>query len=173
MSTKKSSLVDQIGGAFPAPVDPGYEGELRVKHGVVACLTTDLEADDVIILADFGPSDRILKIELANDDLDGGSAILFDVGLWADVDAATALDDDVYATVSTNFQSATGFTDYAHEARGIELAGQTVWADAGESSLADFKANGYTKAFVGIHIDTVAGTPAAGDIAFRITYVDG
>lgn len=180
MTTKKSSLVDQIVDRTATDTQPlvsavNHNGDLVTANGSVACLTTDLDSTDVIVLCFLPWSAVVQRIDIANDDLDsnGSPAMTFDLGLYDDVDGATARDADVYATDVTQFQAAAGFTELSFEARGIELNGQAVWEDAGLASLAAAKATNLSGAYLAITIDTVAATQAAGDIAFRVTYVDG
>ena len=180
MTTKKSALVDQIQDRTATDSSDlvsavNHNGDLVTANGAVALLTTDIDADDVIVLCFLPHTAVVQKIEIANDDLDsnGSPTLTFDVGLYDDVDGATARDDDVYATVSTQFQAAAGFTDLAFEARDIAVNGQAVWADAGFADLAAAKASNLSGQYLAIHIDTVAATAVAGDVAFRVTYVDG
>lgn len=169
MATKKSTLLSNRGSQTLAatPNNVANErGRVRTVNGSVALATGDLDANDVVMLCGVPTGAVILSIEIANDDLDSGGTptLAGHVGLYEDADGTTAKDADVYATAVTQFQSAASFTDLAFEARGIELCGQKVWEDAGDSEDPN------SEYFIGITWSTGPATAAAGDIAFRITY---
>lgn len=163
MANKKSPLLTNRPSQTAAgtPNSPAQEyGRLRTINGNVALAAGDLSAGDTVMLAAVPTSARVLQIWIANDDLDSGATITGDVGLYADADANTAKDDDVYASAVTQFRSATGFTDLAFEARGIEKNGQAVWEDAGDSEDPN------DEYFIGVKFD--AAGDQAGDLAFQI-----
>ena len=169
MATKKTTLLSNRGSltAAPTPNDPANErGKVRSVNGTVALATGDIDAADIIMLCGLPSNAVVLQIWIANDDLDsnGSPTITANVGLYADVDGATAKDADVYSTVTTQLQGASGFVDHAFEARGIEKMGQKVYEDAGDSSDTN------VEYFLGVTIGTGAATAAAGDLSFNVVY---
>ena len=150
-------------------------GRIRSKSGNIALATGDLDAGDVIMLCGVPTGAVILSILIAHDDLDtnGTETLNFDVGIYSGIDdVAETKDENVYAT-ATNEDNASlfgikgsteGALDYAWEARSIEKAGQKVFEDAGDTTDPD------SEYFIGISIETVAATAAAGDLAFMVTY---
>ena len=86
------------------------------------------------------------------------------VGLYADDGDATVKDADAYASATTDLRGAVLVgTEVAFEARNINLMGQRVWEDAGDST----DPGGHY--LVGIETDAAGNT--AGDLSFVITYV--
>lgn len=162
MSTKNSTLIANR-EAEPTVANPTQElhGRKRIAQGTIALATTDIEAADVIMLAAVPSNASITSIKIASDDLDSGTTLSCDVGLYTT--AGVAEDDDCYASDVTDWRAATALTEYAFEARNINLCGQQVWEDAGLSAD-DGKAH-----YVAITVDAAGNT--AGDIAFQIEYV--
>lgn len=163
LSTALSNRASQTGAGTPnAPTDE--RGRLRVLQGTIALLTTDIEDDDIILLAAVPSNASVVRLEIANDDLETTTTLATaNVGLYNDIAGAVAADADVYATLITQFQAAAGFTDVAFEARDINKTGQKVWQDAG------LAADDNKEKFIGVAF--VVGGNTAGDIAYRIQYV--
>ena len=85
------------------------------------------------MLAPIPTNASISSIKLFNDDLDSGTTMTTDVGLYDT--AIAAVDDDAYASAITDLRGAvTTGTEVAFEARNINAMGQKVWQDAGQSS---------------------------------------
>jgi len=141
-------------------------GRVRSKSGTVALATTDLTLGDVVVLAGLPKGAVVLSIRLAADDLDSGATPLltWNVGLYADATGLTAKNASAYATAVTLGQAATAFTDYAFEARGIELAGQKVWQDAGDT------VEGGGEYFLAATVAAAPATAVAGDLSFIVEY---
>jgi hypothetical protein len=153
--------------ADPPTMNPAHQlhGSMRVAAGTIALAAGDLSATDTVMLAQIPTNAAILSIVLYNDDLDSGTTNTCDVGLYTADGEVTAKDDDVYATAITDLRAAvTGAgTQVAFEARNVNLLGQQVWADAGDTT----DPGGYY--LVGLKFD--AAGDAAGDLSFIITYV--
>lgn len=164
MANKDSTLVTNF-EATPATANPVHQlhGRKRVAQGTIALVTGDLTLADTVMLAPVPSNASITSIKIATDDLDGGTSLLWNLGLY-NTDL-TAADADCYATDATWGQAATSFTEVAWEARDINETGQKVYEDAGASS----DPGGYY--YVGLVVDTAPATAAAGDIAFIIEYV--
>ena len=137
-------------------------GVKRVATGTIALAAGDLSADDTVMLAPIPSNASITSIKLFNDDLDSGTDLTADVGIYTT--AVAVVDADAYASAITDLRGAvkTG-TEVAFEARDINKMGQKVWQDAG---LTSDPALTY---FVGISFPAAGDT--AGDLSFVIEYV--
>ena len=137
-------------------------GVKRVATGTIALVAGDLSADDTVMLAPIPSNASITSIKLFNDDLDSGTTLTTDVGIYTT--AVAVVDADAYASAITDLRGAvkTG-TEVAFEARDINKMGQKVWQDAG---LTSDPALTY---FVGISFPAAGDT--AGDLSFVIEYV--
>ena len=133
-------------------------GVKRVATGTIALAAGDLSGDDTVMLAPIPSNASITSIKLFNDDLDSGTDLTANVGIYTT--AVAVVDADAYASAITDLRGAvkTG-TEAAFEARDINKMGQKVWQDAG---LTSDPALTY---FVGI------GFPAAGDQAGDLSFV--
>ena len=137
-------------------------GVKRVATGTIALDAGDLSANDTVMLAPIPSNASITSIKLFNDDLDSGTDLTADVGIYTT--AVAVVDADAYASAITDLRGAvkTG-TEVAFEARDINKMGQKVWQDAG---LTSDPALTY---FVGISFPAAGDT--AGDLSFVIEYV--
>ena len=152
--------------ADPPTMNPAHQlhGSMRVPCGTIALAAGDLSATDTVMLAQIPTNAAIVSIKLYNDDLDSGTTNTCDVGLYTADGDVTAKDDDCYASAITDLRGAVVVgTEVAFEARNVNLMGQQVWADAGDSS----DPGGYY--LVGLKFD--AAGDAAGDLSWLITYV--
>jgi hypothetical protein len=115
------------------------------------------------MLAPIPSNASITSIKLFNDDLDSGTTITADVGLY-NTDLSV-VDADAYASAITDLRGAVAApgTEVAFEARDINKMGQKVWQDAG---LTSDPALTY---FVGINFPAAGDT--GGDLSFVIEYV--
>ena len=133
-------------------------GVKRVATGTIALVAGDLSADDTVMLAPIPSNASITSIKLFNDDLDSGTDLTADVGIYTT--AVAVVDADAYASAITDLRDPVkAGTEVAFEARDINKMGQKVWQDAG---LTSDPALTY---FVGI------GFPAAGDQAGDLSFV--
>ena len=152
--------------AAPVVASPVHQlhGSMRVACGTVALAAGDLSAGDTVMLAPVPTNAAVVSIKIYNDDLDSGSTVTMHVGLYTADGETTAKDVDCYASATTDLRAAviTG-TEVAFEARNINLMGQQVWQDAGDSS----DPGGHY--FIGSETDAAGDT--AGDLSFVITYV--
>jgi len=154
-------------------------GKVRVFMDTIAALTTDIDDDDVIMLAEVPSNSKIISIKLYNDDLDGGSGLVTDIGLYNggtkfnDTDASATvyaaeqvIDRDCYATLSTDLRAAvTAGTEFRFETLNINTIANFVWEDGGLTSDPGVPLR------VTLTIETVAGSAAAGDITMVVQYV--
>jgi hypothetical protein len=137
---------------------------MRVACGTIALAAGDLSAADTIMLAQVPTNAAVVSIKLFNDDLDSGTTITTDVGLYTADGNVTAKDDDCYASAITDFRGAVVVgTEVAFEARNVNLMGQKVYEDAGDST----DPGGYY--LIGLICDAAGNT--AGDLSWLITYV--
>ena len=152
--------------ASPRVHSPTYQlaGRMRVACGTIALAAGDLSAGDTIMLAPIPTNAAVVSIKIYNDDLDSGSTVTMHVGLYTADGNTTAKDVDADASATTDLRAAvlTG-TEVAFEARNINLMGQKVFEDAGDSSDPN------THYFVGLTFDAAGDT--AGDLSFQITYI--
>ena len=153
--------------ADPPVFSPVHQlhGSMRVACGTIALAAGDLSASDTVMLAPIPTNAAIVSIVLYNDDLDSGTTNTCDVGLFTSDGNVTAKDDDCYASAITDLRAAVvgAGTEVAFEARNINLMGQKVFEDAGDSSDPN------SHYFVGLTFDAAGDT--AGDLSFKITYI--
>jgi len=152
--------------ADPPTMNPAHQlhGVMRVAAGTIALVAGDQSAGDTAMLAQIPTNASIVSIKIYNDDLDSGTDSTCNVGLYTADGNVTAKDADCYASVITDLRGAvTVGTEVAFEARNVNLMGQQVWADAGDSS----DPGGYY--LVGLHF--AAAGDAGGDLSWLITYV--
>ena len=165
MANVNTTLVTNF-EASPQVMNPAYQqhGVVRIIQGTIALAAGDLSASDTVMLAPIPTNASVTSIKLFNDDLDSGSTNTCDVGLWTADGIVTAVDDDCYASAITDLRAAvTTGTEVAFEARNVNLMGQRVWEDAGQSS----DPGGYYN--IGLIFDAAGDT--AGDLSFMIEYV--
>lgn len=162
MTTKNSTLVSNF-EATPQVMNAAHQlhGVKRIAQGTVALATGDVGADDIVMLAPVPSNASITSIKLASDDLDSGTTLTANVGLYTT--AGVVVDVDAYASVVTEFRAVTPFTEFAFEARNIDKCGQQVWQDAG--ATADPKGYYY------VAVTFAAAGNTAGDLSFQIEYV--
>ena len=152
--------------ADPHAMNPVHQlgGRMRIASGTIALAAGDLSASDTVMLCPLPTNASVVSIKLCNDDLDSGSTNTCDVGLYSADGEVTAIDDDAYASAITDLRAAvTTGTEVAFEARNVNLMGQKVWQDAGDSA----DPGGYY--LIGLIFD--AAGDAAGDLSWLITYV--
>jgi hypothetical protein len=139
-------------------------GKMRVACGTKALAAGDLSAGDTVMLCMVPTNASVLSIKLFNDDLDSGTTLTVNIGLYTADGNVTAKDVDCYASADTTARAAVLVgTELAFEARNINLMGQKVWEDAGDSS----DPGGHY--LIGFESDAAGDT--AGDISWIVTYV--
>jgi hypothetical protein len=133
MTTKNSTLVSNF-EASPKVMNAAHQlhGVKRIAQGTVALAIADVGASDIVMLAPVPSNASITSIKLASDDLDSGTTLTANVGLYTT--GGVVADVDAYASVVTDFRAATAFTEFAFEARDINKCGQKVWEDAGATA---------------------------------------
>ena len=143
-----------------------FGGTMRVACGTVAAAAGDLSAGDTIMLCYVPSNAAVLSIKIYNDDLDSGTTHTMHVGLYtvAEDGSVTIKDVDAYCSAATDCRAAvTVGTEVAFEARNINLMGQRVFEDAGDSSDPG--------GFYAIGFETEAAGDTGGDISWVVTYV--
>jgi len=160
MATVNSTLVSNF-EALPQVANNAHElgGVKRVAQGTLEI--TSSSDSDVIMLAPLPTNASITSLQLASDDLDTGTDLVWDIGLYDD--EGTAVDADVYADGTTVFRAATAFTEFRHTTADINTAGQQLWEDGGLSS--DPGGVYYVAVFV------EAAGASDGTLSFKIEYV--
>ena len=141
-------------------------GVMRIACGTIAAASGDLSAGDTIMLCHVPSNSAVVSIKIFNDDLDSGSTHTMHIGLYtvAEDGTVTIKDVDAYASATTDCRAAvTAGTEVAFEARNINLMGQRVWQDAGDSS----DPGGH---YV-IGFESQAAGDTGGDISYLVTYV--
>ena len=137
MSTKQSPIIANPASDPRVLNDPQLDGG-RIRHvrGTMELEDSDLASGDTIELLDI-PADAVIKsIKLSNDELDSGTDLIFDLGLYAinsDGTLGAAKDADVYSDDDAGFQSAQTQAEYAFDERDINTAERRVFADAGDT----------------------------------------
>ena len=182
MATAYSTELTNLEATPQVMVSPASAGgKVRIWSDTIAAATTDIDDDDIIMMAEIPSNAKIKSIMLYNDDLDsnGSPALVTDVGVYNgnvkfnDTDgSATAyaaegvIDRDCYGTVSTVLQGAvTAGTEFRYETLGIETVGNFMWEDAGLTSDPGRMLR------IALTIETVAATAAAGDITMVVEYI--
>tara|TARA_R110001583_G_C5419346_1_gene387672 strand:+ start:50 stop:598 length:549 start_codon:yes stop_codon:yes gene_type:complete len=154
------------------------QGKFRVFADTIAAATGDIDDNDILMLAEVPSNAKIHSIKLYNDDLDSGTALAVDVGLYngetkfTDTDGSSTayaaggvIDRDAYATAITTLQGAvTVGTEVAYEARNINAVNNFVWEDGGLTSDPGVPLR------IAITVETAAGTAVAGDVTIVVTY---
>ena len=180
MATAKGIEITKLDATPRGLMEAGSgTGKLRVFMDTIAAATTDIDDNDVIMLAEVPSNSKIISIKLYNDDLDGGSGLVTDIGLYnggtkfTDTDgSATAyaaeavIDRDCYGTLSTDLRAAvTAGTEFRFETLNINTIANFVWEDGGLTSDPGVPLR------IALTIETVAGSAAAGDITMIVQYV--
>ena len=172
MATAKGVEITRLDTTPRTLLEKGSVGTVKVFMDTIAAETTDIDDDDIILLAEVPSNAKILSIKLFNDALDGGSNLATDVGVYngptktSSYAANAVIDRDAYATASAVLQAAvlTG-TEVAFEVRNVNAISNYVWEDAGLSSDPGVPLR------IALTIETVASSAAAGDITLQVTYV--
>ena len=180
MATAKGIEITKLDATPRGLMEAGSgTGKVRVFMDTIAALTTDIDDDDVIMLAEVPSNSKIISIKLYNDDLDGGSGLVTDIGLYNggtkfnDTDASVTayaaeavIDRDCYGTLSTDLRAAvTAGTEFRFETLNINTIANFVWEDGGLTSDPGVPLR------IALTIETVAGSAAAGDITMVVQYV--
>tara|TARA_R110000824_G_scaffold113021_4_gene262538 strand:- start:1972 stop:2526 length:555 start_codon:yes stop_codon:yes gene_type:complete len=182
MATAKGIEITKLDATPRSLMEAGSgTGKVRVFMDTIAAATTDIDDNDIIMLAEVPSNSKIISIKVYNDDLDsnGSPAIITDVGLYNggtkfnDTDASLTayaaegvIDRDCYGTVSTALQAAvTSGTEFRFETFDINTIANYAWEDGGLTSDPGVPLR------IALTIETVAATAAAGDITMVVQYV--
>lgn len=167
MSTKASTLFNALDNQVSSPSADVLGGRVRVAMCLFDDLaTTDLEAADILKICPLPSNARLISIKMSNTDLEGDSsspALDYHLGLY-DQDG-NALDNDVFVNQGTELQAAGSNQELLPPVDLDADFGKRVWEQA------DLTEDPRSFIDLCLTIDTVADTPAAGDIAFTVLYV--
>lgn len=168
MVTQDSNIIANKVAVPPVNNEVGVDGgRLRVvmdQFEVLPAGDTGVDADgDVIRLCRLPSNARIISFKVASDDLDGGSTVAFNYGLYQT--DGTEIDEDEFAS-EINHQSAVAFTELLVEASAadISLLTSTLASRAGESNVNKYYDICATQAANSSQLQ-------AGTLAFFILYV--
>lgn len=110
------------------PAGKNY-GRVRISQDAFEVADGDFDANlDTIKLARIPVNARIISIKVANDDMDSGTDSLVDIGVY-NTDG-TIVDQNFFASLLTEFRTATRLTEYYDEAAAvanIDEIGETLW----------------------------------------------
>lgn len=179
MATAKSVEITNLDASPRVISEVGnVHGKMRVFMDTIAAGTGDIDASDVIMMAEVPSNAKIVSIKLFNDDLDsnGSPTLATHVGLYngatkftiggTETAAEAVVDADCYATASTALQAAnTTGTELAYEVRNVNAVANHVWEDGGLSEDPKVPLR------IALTISNVAATAAAGDITMVVTYI--
>lgn len=166
MTTKASSLFNALDNQVSAPSADVLGGRVRVAMALFDDLaTTDLEAADILKICPLPSNARLISIQMSNTDLDGSGSPALDYFLGLYDQDGNALDNDVFVNQGTQLQAAASNSELLPPVDLDADFGKRVWEQA------DLTEDPRSFIDLCLTIDTVAATPAAGDIAFTVLYV--
>ncbi len=142
-----------------------YGGRKRVVSGNFELATTDVDANDIIVLARLPSNAVIHTLFIMCDTLDTGAGIVVDVGIYEP--DGTVVDIDAYVDGTTDFRTANAppGTDYRWSALTDAVgAGDTIWENGGES------ADPSAARDIAMTVETVPATAVAATLAYSIEY---
>jgi len=170
MAETKSNLITNSTAAPAVLNDVGLSGgRIRIAQDNFEVAAADFDADgDIIRLCSLPVNARVISIEIAADDMDGGTDSVVDVGIGTDAGlaaGASADKHDFFATDSTLFRAALAMTDFRYEAANLTTCGDKLWEHVGDSENP-----GGTYEII-MRQDATVSSPSAATLAFRIMYV--
>jgi hypothetical protein len=174
MANTNSELITNVSATPPVKSPVGKSGgKVRIIQDVFTVPSGNLDTvNDTVMLARLPSHARVIRIRIANDDLDsdGTPLLAVDLGIYpaGNTTAAQAKDQDYFASAITQLQAISGFVDVFDENRtttSIQNTSKQLWEMAGDS--ADEK----NEFDIGLTVTVGAGTAAAGSIAFQVWYV--
>ena len=154
------------GGAFQTAPVARYGARQRIITGNYEVATAELDSGDLIVLARIPATATVQSILIANDDLDSGTALDFDLGIFDE--NGTVLDQDAFASAVVQLATAVVApgTDLRHEAAtGPERVGDRMWEIAGVAN----DPGGVMYDIVITIVDGAAGAQV-GTLAYTIAY---
>jgi len=166
MTTKASTLFNALDNQVSAPSADVLGGRVRVAMCLFDDLaTTDLEAADILKICPLPSNARLISIQMSNSDLDGSGSPALDYHLGLYDQDGNALDNDVFVNQGTELQGPASNSELLPPVDLDADFGKRVWEQA------DLTEDPRSFIDLCLTIDTVAATPAAGDIAFTVLYV--
>ena len=137
MPNQNSNIIANKVAVPPVNNEVGVDGgRVRVvmdTFETIAAGATAADANgDAFLLARLPSNARIISFKVASDDLDDGSAVALNYGLY-ETDG-TVIDEAEFAS-AVNHQSAVGLTEILFEAADISTLTQTLADRAGESNV--------------------------------------
>ncbi len=153
--------------AFQTARVSGYGARQRVITGSYEVVDSDMDANDLIVLARIPAQSIVSSIKIANDVLDSGSSLAFDLGVYDE--NQVVIDANYYATVSAILQSLTaapGTELIAEAASTAERMGTRLWEITGGPTLDP----GGVMYDIVMTITTVAATKVAATLSYAILY---
>lgn len=171
----KSQVVTDLDASPVVKTNPlEVGGVVREAMATLALTATEAggDANSVWRMLRLPARARVVKLEMANDDLDssGTPALAVDVGLY-EVNGGSAKDQDFFASAITNLQAAqAAMQDETYESAvvGVEDYHKALWEQLGDSDTVDNKYKYYD---VAMTVTTAAATGAAGDVVMKVQYV--
>ncbi len=170
-----TSFTDDLGATIGAPTKAAFQtapvarygARERVITGNYEVATTDIDANDIIVLARIPAQAIVQSIKIANDVLDSGASLVFDLGVFDENQAV--IDVDYYADGSTILQSLTAApgTELQHSAATTaERVGMRLWEMAGGPATDP----GGVMYDIVMTITVVAATAVAATLSYEILY---
>lgn len=137
MPNQNSNIIANKVAVPPVNNEVGLDGgRVRVvmdTFETIAAGATAADANgDAFLLARLPSNARIISFKVASDDLDGGSTVALNYGLY-ETDG-TVIDEDEFAS-AVSHQSAVALTEILFEAADISTLTQTLADRAGESNV--------------------------------------
>lgn len=174
--TVKSENITNI-EASPIVIRDKKQGELKVliDQDAIATTSTD-DVGDIMLLAAIPSNAVILDIELLNDDLDSGTALAIDAGLYYSGiggnqvengnTSGVVVDADCFATATTVLSGANvTYTSVRFEADDIVNIKKEAWEVAGLTEDC-----GGTL-YIGLTVTTAATGSQVGDVVVKVSYI--
>lgn len=170
MSNTNSTIISTLDATNGKNAVEPYQlgGRERVIMGTVAVVAADIDADlDTVVLCRLPGLARLTSLQIAADDLGVDEA---DLGLYSASSAGAAASEkdlDVYVDDIDLDGAATALTEVLFHTRNINLCGQTVAEDAGDTPGTD------DDPFYDLVLTRkgTTGTELPGDISFIVKYV--
>lgn len=136
MANTKSNIVQYQDGTVIPKLDVArFSGRVRIAADNFELAAIDFDADgDTVHLCNLPAHAVIHSIKVGTDDLDSGSTVAFNYGIYS-TDLGTIKDEDFYAT-AVAAQAASRLTEVYDEsgtAGNRASAGERIWQNAGDT----------------------------------------
>lgn len=176
MATVKSENITNI-EASPIVIRDKKQGELKViiDQDAIATTSTD-EVGDLMLFCALPSNAVILDVELLNDDLDSGTALAINAGLYYSGiggtqtnlgnTSGTVVDADCFASAVTTLAGANvTYQSLRFEADDIVDIKKEAWEVGG------LAADPGGLLYVGLAVTTVATGSQVGDVVCKVSYI--